>query len=512
MHRALELLEIVETICDQVGGQPILSGGRKDLATLARTCTSFLNPALNVLWRDQQTICNLLRCMPDDLWDIAEYGTVYQFDHHIDISLRRIITSTDWERPLFYLNRVRTLRVEASFESSDFFEALSLSLPGDYLFPNLQELTWSPESYDGLGSAFHHVRLFLAPYIHTLSLDGIETITDISILSHLARRHPSLKHVIIPYNFPSTIDPPSPWDKATPLISSFVKDLPCLVSLDVPSLDDVALAHLAQLPSLNTLTIGSHHPVASSFQPPAESIPFPALTRLTLPTMVAAISLITRLSGCSLEKFTIPCNKIWPTTDVARQFYSTLATHCSHSYWQPATLNADQPHIYSIDGGVIEPLFSFSNLVSVSLSHPLGFDFDDTTILRLARTWPHIKYLTLKGRPRHMPSRVTLEGLCAFAKHCPNLETLEMTFDATVKVAATLSVLSVALSPIRKPRRVAKFLSAIFPRLTDIETLYEEILDDRTDDEDDDEDVVVEAEVIASYRRWKVVEEALSEF
>jgi hypothetical protein len=426
--------------------------------------------------------------------------------------------------------------VEASFESSDFFEALSLSLPGDYLFPNLQELTWSPDSCDGLGSAFHHVRLFLAPYIHTLSLDGIETITDISILSHLARRHPSLKHVIIPYNFPSTIDPPSPWDKATPLISSFVKDLPCLVSLDVPLLDDVALAHLAQLPSLNTLTIGSHHPVASSFQPPAESIPFPALTRLTLPTMVAAISLITRLSGCSLERFTIPCNKIWPTTDVARQFYSTLATHCSHSSLQrifiagdagdigkPATLNADQPHIYSIDGGVIEPLFSFSNLVSVSLSHPLGFDFDDTTILRLARTWPHIKYLTLKGRPRHMPSRVTLEGLCAFAKHCPNLETLEMTFDATVvpkirrngkkrKSQHTLSVLSVALSPIRKPRRVAKFLSAIFPRLTDIETLYEEILYDRTDDEDDDEDVVVEAEVIASYRRWKVVEEALSEF
>jgi hypothetical protein len=122
-----------------------------------------------------------------------------------------------------------------------------------------------------------------------------------------------------------------------------------------------------------------------------------------------------------------------------------------------------------------------------------------------------------------MPSRVTLEGLCAFAKHCPNLETLEMTFDATVvpkirrngkkrKSQHTLSVLSVALSPIRKPRRVAKFLSAIFPRLTDIETLYEEILYDRTDDEDDDEDVVVEAEVIASYRRWKVVEEALSEF
>jgi hypothetical protein len=93
MHRALELLEIVETICDQVYKQPIPSEMRKDLAILARTCTSFLNPALNVLWRDQQTICNLLRCMPDDLWDIAEYGTVYRFDYHIDIVRTKLFQS-----------------------------------------------------------------------------------------------------------------------------------------------------------------------------------------------------------------------------------------------------------------------------------------------------------------------------------------------------------------------------------------------------------------------------------
>lgn len=43
-----------------------------NLSVLARTSKMFLDPALNDLWRHQDTIVNLLNCMPDDLWYITE--------------------------------------------------------------------------------------------------------------------------------------------------------------------------------------------------------------------------------------------------------------------------------------------------------------------------------------------------------------------------------------------------------------------------------------------------------
>lgn len=84
---------------------------------------------------------------------------------------KRTILTTDWERPLFYLHRVKSLTVEDDylFETSDCFEALSLCHPGAQIFPNLQKLHWRPEPW----TAFHHVRLFLAPQIKDLHLGSI---------------------------------------------------------------------------------------------------------------------------------------------------------------------------------------------------------------------------------------------------------------------------------------------------------------------------------------------------
>ncbi|KAF7368701.1 hypothetical protein MVEN_00194800 [Mycena venus] len=294
----------------------------------------------------------------------------------------------------------------------------------------------------------------------------METITDLSIFSNLASKCPSLKHFIIYHNFPSTADPnnpPNPWDKATPIISRFVEGLNHLETLYVPSLDDMALAHLSKLPSLTALSSQSHPPIAFSFQPPADSLLFPVLERLKAPTMA---------------------------------------------------------HEYSVGGDTIEPLLSFVNLTSVHLSHPVGFDLDDAMVLRMARAWPCITSLSLLACPSHRISpRVTLRVLYAFAKHCPELEVLEMTFDATkvpkIRINGkrrrsqwSLSYLNVGLSPISKPRLVASFLSVIFPELAEIGTLFDQIVDDQ-DEVEDDEELVFEPEVIASYDMWEKVQQEI---
>jgi hypothetical protein len=95
MYRALEILEIVEMICEQAA---IMKGDWSGVATLARTCAFFLNPALNAIWRHQEMISNLLKCFPDNLWDIAEYYVNYR--HTLDelVSIFNLLVSTPQHR------------------------------------------------------------------------------------------------------------------------------------------------------------------------------------------------------------------------------------------------------------------------------------------------------------------------------------------------------------------------------------------------------------------------------
>jgi hypothetical protein len=75
MHRGLGILEIVEIICAQLGlesSESLSTDASSALSALARTSQFFHNPALNVLWRHQDTLVNLIRCMPEDLWDITQ--------------------------------------------------------------------------------------------------------------------------------------------------------------------------------------------------------------------------------------------------------------------------------------------------------------------------------------------------------------------------------------------------------------------------------------------------------
>ncbi|KAJ6483569.1 hypothetical protein C8R47DRAFT_1217648 [Mycena vitilis] len=138
--------------------------------------------------------------------------------------------------------------------------------------------------------------------------------------------------------------------------------------------------------------------------------------------MAYATAFLSKFSGCSLSDLIIASTQ--STKDDTTQFYSAVGNHCSHPSLQDIHVVddddngiIDEDHTYSVGGDIIEPILSFVNLISVSLSHPAGFDLDDTYNTRGSR---------------HVHSRVTLEGLYSFAKYCPKLIILEMSFDATV--------------------------------------------------------------------------------
>ncbi|KAJ7252353.1 hypothetical protein B0H12DRAFT_616841 [Mycena haematopus] len=72
MHRCLNISEIVDMICALLDPRISSVPGPapyRHLASIARTCTTLQDPALDHLW-SSTTLSILIRCMPSDLWAV----------------------------------------------------------------------------------------------------------------------------------------------------------------------------------------------------------------------------------------------------------------------------------------------------------------------------------------------------------------------------------------------------------------------------------------------------------
>ncbi|KAJ7174806.1 hypothetical protein C8R46DRAFT_990845 [Mycena filopes] len=511
MHHALRIVEVVDLICrqldvdhaEQLLGEHDVSAPRH-LARLAQTSTIFLHTALDVLWRHQGTFRHLLNVMPDDIWS---FGDLDVEDDDLTITAMRPVALEDWDRFLFYSHRVKSFSGEGSRPpSTDVFDVLALSFPGESIFPNLRQLYWDT----GSDATFHHVGLFLVPTLTTLHL-RINLIGHLSIFSRLALTCPNLKVFGIGSPF-------IPHAVAKATLSKFVRVLHRLESLVVAGLDENALSHLATLPHLRHLWLMStEEPRCLPVDPGSPQ--FPALEHLELEALEYAPAFFDILGNCSLVDLNLIRRGLRgpPTTIVARQFYSSLATHCAHSTLQQLTVHGglyDHANIttdplarYSVSADDIRPLLRFHALVHVSLSHAGGFDMDDGMVGDLARAWPCIESLSLSSDSAcRLRPRVTLVGIRSFAAHCPALRVLDITFDATTipdlldagKIVRQprLVSLRVAHSPVRESAATAVFLGAVFPSLNHIGTATGVTqLDD--------------PEVITSYITWHEIKASL---
>ncbi|KAJ7141635.1 hypothetical protein C8R46DRAFT_1013486 [Mycena filopes] len=504
MHRAWRIDEVVGMICAQASLPPGRPASRA-LARLARTSPIFLDSALNALWRHQGTLVHLLKVMQPDLWEITEVKDEEYDITDLDIVLLRPVISSDWDRFTFYARRVRSFCTtdQGFLKTPVVYETLSRYFPGKYIFPRLEKLDWFSINH------FGSVRLFFTPTITNLHLT-IESLSDIPILATVALVCPRLIELGL------GLTP----DAAIPLISKCVRALHHLESLVLVGLDRAAFCHIAQLPTLRYLWLMSPDSLIAFEPPPPGSPHFPALERLDFESFELAPTLLRMLHKCSLVEFNIMARSFTrpPARIEAARLYAAVAKHCAHPSLQSltlggnsyGTLNISTIDIYSVDGETLEPLLPFYNLVRLSLVHAGGFDLDDAMVGRMASAWPRLESLELTSdRSCHLIPRVTLEGIYAFATHCPKLGQLAIAFDATnvpeLKISGkrqrvsqgSLRSLAVAHSPIRKRRPVAKFLAAVFPNLRRIRTL--DPLEQGTED----------AGVVASRELWRKIEAEL---
>ncbi|KAJ7495543.1 hypothetical protein FB451DRAFT_1121995 [Mycena latifolia] len=489
MHRGLMIPEIVRLIVEEIKLPPdSIVGERPDLralAAFARTCTTFLEPGLDLLWSRQTTVLNLLVTFPDDL--IRQVKD--EWNRPSDVLLLRSVSPTDWERPLFYSRRVKRLSMSDNMwmVSTEAFEAISLSCPGDHMFPNLQTLVLdlTPMTYESQSAT--SIDFLISPQLKEIRLDfgtGFRLLSQ--IVPTMAVKCPSLTHVTI-----SMQDDYG--ESELQSVSGFVRDLAHVEDLTVPNLDPAAFEHLGRLSSLSALRLENPKMCRMTQLPAIASTPprhmYSSLTVLQFgaTTVERMTEFIEVISNAPLEELEAESLYDAATNDVIGRLYSALAAHCSHNSLQRILIEGESlpewavPDQFRISGAILRTLFCFVNMVSVSLEQPFGFDLDDADIFDMARTWPRLEFLALAAYPALKP-RVTIQGLYAFAQQCPNLDYLEITVDGTVVVPAppagsvsqhSLRVLNVSGSLINSPNAVATFLSTIFPQ-TDVEFDLEE--------------------------------------
>jgi hypothetical protein len=140
---------------------------------------------------------------------------------------------------------------------------------------------------------------------------------------------------------------------------------------------------------------------------------------------------------------------------------------------------------------IIRELFQFRNLTSLRLGSRDGFDLDDSTLLDMALSWPHIENLELTVVSDELADYIrtpsaTLQCLRSFAEHCPRLTDLEIEFDASFIPSSNDSQSSAHPIPHTALRRihlgqspisslvpdVASFLEEMFPDLQELDTGY----------------------------------------
>ncbi|KAJ7161786.1 hypothetical protein C8R43DRAFT_1123505 [Mycena crocata] len=422
MHGLWAISDIVELVVAELS--PVPSAGAADLAALARTCTLLHDNAIDALWAHQDTIMNLIHCMPADLW-------VFN-DEERGVRRTRPIVPSDWDRLLKYAARVKYLYYVEQYNAPNLlevFESLRLAFSEVLLLPNIRQLVWHCNS----SAHISFMDLFLGPQISSIDIDHCVSLHEPNfqyrLLPNLGEKYPGLSAV--------TIAEEMNHHTADPQLCSFVAALTQVQVLKVGMLNLAALTHIGRLPTI--FTLGAKIPRALSFGPGTARSLFSNLCEVTLEIDNGDIAALTNFvhtwKSPALESFDVDFNGTVPPVAV-EELYQILSTHCVPEQlttfkfdisWEEEDFNGT----FIYPGRFLRSLFCFKNLSVVRISVHIGFELDDAVISELARTWPFLEELRLKTIIHDHPPRNTLLGLLAFAEHCPRLHTIEMTFDAT---------------------------------------------------------------------------------
>ncbi|KAF7329277.1 hypothetical protein MKEN_00188600 [Mycena kentingensis (nom. inval.)] len=537
MHRLFLIDELMFRIFALILGSDWLLNllepysGRRTVARLARTCKTFEQPALDVLWRFQRTLDNILKCLPPSVWEMRQGNRDNGWVGGIRIV--QPVTIEQWARARTYARRVRILDLDWALLSPDnsCFKAMQSCqvLTGELLFPGLQEINCNIVPY-----GYEEILFASGPTVHSVRMP--EHIVNTPFLRPLC----SILKVL-------TLLPEDTRTTTTAQVSELCLLLTDIQHLQVPDLDAAALRHVSQLPSLLGLYLFMDD-ISAFGSIPSGDLPFPNLGSLQFyrSTIDFAEHFLQRLApGRPISELKVE-TRVPAKVDAMRRLYATIGDRVIPStleklYIGNWTEDGHNPtpapprsaiREYLVDEDAMRPLLQFSQMRELTLHTPAGFCFGDETALSIAEAFQNITELALtSGTTLHsnIPN-LTLNSLWAFRIFCRQLRSLSVELDASVNVllptqfAAPLGQpgasawrlgisLNVEISPIYGSKAVARFLLSLYGERAPRITMADEWRWDDPDGLDvlleDDEELDFIHDARSYYKTWTAVNRLL---
>ncbi|KAI0720026.1 hypothetical protein C8T65DRAFT_706038 [Cerioporus squamosus] len=481
-------------------------GGRRSVSRLARTCKAFKEPALNVLWRDLDSLTPLLGLFP---------STLLRRARRPGLGLTKPPEKNDWVRVLAYGTRVKSIGyVESSANvAPSILPMLEEHRPATYILPNLTSLTWKVETAANL----ERCRMFLGPHVESVTLEvGSKTPKINDILEEIAS-HKGLTsfaftlHSNLPDKFTETFADSLALEKLAltapgalaPKVGKWASALPQLKALCVdlsarntPAVegffDDISPGSGYSTPSsVGGTDSGARKAAVRLTRDGPRRGAFAKLSNLTLTGEAANLAtflkhLTSPLAQLDLVMEDPPQPIDWHDlcTIVCDQFSDTLqslrisATSASRfgELVRATSRGGDAPMRHF-------PLTYFSMLPRLwrfEVDLPESAIFKEQDVKHMARICPNIEILrlcpTARFAPTGPPPAITLESIVPLTRDCRRLHTLGVVVNAAelssddvystrVVCSRSLLRLHVGHSWIKNPLQTAVLLSHLTPYL-----------------------------------------------
>ncbi|KAF8452840.1 hypothetical protein L210DRAFT_3755795 [Boletus edulis BED1] len=402
MHHALEIQEIVFYIfghCDQPS-----AGSAADLAALARTCRTFKDPALDVLWEKLPDLSPLARCLPE--------ASCLSFSGEIE-----------WDILRSYARRVRRLDALDGISRKS-LKRLWKPLTTEPLFPNLRRLYFDYTHRATL--------LLLTPFPSLISLrvkvNKAPPLFEDSIKS-FARTSPNLNILIIhgPGINMNHIDP------------TFIckwQNLHIVICPQI-SLDLITLVHLSCMPALTSLSFMLYRTMPDEVS--TSSLIFSKLRHLSLNSeLLDPIShLLSRIQLPVVAHF-VASIRSCPSRQDLSSFLAGVQTS------DPSYVPEARPTFGFRD---LRPYMTFTNLRHINFNVACKVDLTDSELLTLASAWPRLEVLDInRGWGWNTQGGITPNGLLQLLQTCPSLRWIALVIDTRGYTTIPPSLPSLGLS------------------------------------------------------------------
>jgi len=548
MHACLKIPEILHIIFEWTL-DPASEHSSATLAKLARTCRSFNDTALDILWHTQTTLWPLIKLFPEEIW--VEEPNERDPMAPMDVRFVRPPRPNEWSRFLIYSARIKCI-IPFWFSYSNAllldkrvhpscYGILLRHRPSGHFFPNLRKFEWRQDPRDNANSVAH-LLLMIHPKVSDISITIVDNLNaDKGLIAQVkealkdfCERCTYLEH----FTFVCTAIP-----ELWPLTSQIIirhhslRTVHTFQQSDSP-LSCEAILHLAQLPTLERLSLRTNgimntgERLLSSLK--AMDVAFPMLHHLMVCSddLTSCNPLLDIIQSTHLQHLHILLISA-PLASEVKEFTTIISQHRSRTLISAISLSSatssPRNHTeYIITNDTLKPLLSLRNMREFRVVLCTPIKINNAFIDDLAQSWPDLRVLELGTEWRRSTGipHLTVKGLLPLVQYCPRLFHLGLEFNTDVSdfnnrgsleeqtrpggglINQNITVFNAAASSARFLEeedivKLAGFLSDVFPSLLSVRSSWMRRgpsveLDEDADDEDE-------------YNKWKEIDEITRE-